>query len=97
MERVRRERERVGLLADRWTGCLAEQFYGPASTESRQIELDMLEEAGKVGNNQDGFVVITTDERQHLAILGGEELHAALPERRRAFAQGDELLHPMEQ
>ena len=102
-EAVRRERQRVRPVADRREPGLPEHLDRHGAGELAQVEVDLLGQAGQVGHAQQRPLVAghvgrgCSDERQHVVVLGLEELDRPPAEHEVALAQGDQLAHPRQQ
>jgi hypothetical protein len=100
---VRAERQHVRLLTDRREGRAPEHLDEHAILEHRQVELAGLCVARQVRDDQDlvgGIGVVpreAAEEREHLRVVGGEELDGPTTEHRVALAQRDHALHPPQQ
>src|SRR2546428_5782171 len=95
--RMRTERQDVGRFLDRWKRIAAEHLDRRASQKIREVELNDLSEAGKVYHDEDGFVSVATQERQHFWIVGEKEMECAARERFEIFPHPDDTTHPPEQ
>ena len=59
-----------------------------------EVQLDHLQESGEVGHAQNLLRLIPAHERQHLAVLGSQQLERPAAESTVALAQRDEAFHP---
>ena len=81
VELVHAEREQVGQLADGGKRRLPEQLARLAALVGAEVQLDVLHAPRKVRHHQNGLVLVLADERQHVRVVGGEELDRAAAER----------------
>jgi hypothetical protein len=74
MEGVRRQREDIEPLIDRWKGRPPEEFEDGESPKGRQVQLDILGEPGQVGNDEDMLFLVAPEKGQHTSVVGVEKL-----------------------
>jgi hypothetical protein len=91
------EGEEVRALGDGGEFGAAEEFDGDEALPGGEIEFHGLDEAGEVGDDEDGMVFVATDEGDDFAIFGVKELDGAEAEGDPAFAECDEAFHPPEE
>ena len=53
--------------------------------------------AGEIGNNQNRFIFVFSDETEYFPVFGMEKLDAAAAQRLILFSDSNQALHPPEQ
>ena len=97
VEAVRPEREGIEALADGGERRVAEQLQGHLAAVGGQVQLDVLHEAGEVGDHEEALAVVAPQEREHLPVLGEEHLHRPPTEGLVPLAQVQDALGPPQQ
>ncbi len=94
VEGVRAEGQEVRVVADHGHLVAAEKLDGDEALPRRQVQLDRLQEAGKVGDAEDLLRLVAAYVSQDLAVLGPQQIERAPAERAVPFAQRDQALGP---
>jgi len=76
---------------------MAEQLHRHHPLIGGEVELDIVDEARKVGHDQDNFILKSPGEDQHLVVIRVKEFKASPAEGLIVFAEEDEPLHPPEE
>src|SRR5437667_10493019 len=95
--RVRIEREEERRFPDRGKKIAAKNFHRDAAGEAGQVDLGRLGEAREIDYHDNGFVLISTEERQNLGIIRIKTLERTARKRLEVLAHGDDTPHPPEQ
>src|SRR5262245_45991067 len=94
IERMWTKREQIGELADARESRLPKQLDRHSAFVGAQIKLNALNESRKISDDQDCFVLVLAEERQHLGVFGREQFECPAAECGVFLPQRDDPLHP---
>ncbi len=97
IERIARQRQHVGQVADRRERRAADHLDGDTAAKLREIELDGLRRALEVRDAENRLLLVAAHVREDRAIAGPQQLERAAAERLGSLPHGEHAARPVEQ